>query len=110
MTTKINGVDGRPVAVSAGTPVRRGSDTQSGKQESANPVADVHITDTARTLASIEQSVRELPAVDEKRVAAVQDALRDGRYSVDPQRVADKMLHLELELTNVMSSKAPAEA
>jgi negative regulator of flagellin synthesis FlgM len=58
----------------------------------------VQLTGTARSLASIEQGLQALPAIDEQRVAAVRQRLERGEYKVDPQRVADRMLHLESDL------------
>ena len=57
------------------------------------------ITGAARGLAAIEESLRELPAVDELRVAAVKQRLQDGSYQIDPQRVADRLLRMESDLS-----------
>lgn len=101
MANKIDGVDVRPVRVSAGPTVRKVEDSAAGKAGSSaepKPGEDVQITSTARSLASIEQSVRDLPAIDEKRVAEIQRRLENGDYTVDPQRIADKLLRLETEM------------
>jgi negative regulator of flagellin synthesis FlgM len=58
----------------------------------------VQLTGAARQLATIEQSLRDMPAIDEARIAAVKQRLDSGTYKVDPQRVADRLLHLEQEL------------
>jgi flagellar biosynthesis anti-sigma factor FlgM len=39
-----------------------------------------------------------LPVVNESRVDAVRRAMDEGRYHIDPQRVADKMLRFEVDL------------
>ena len=59
---------------------------------------DVHLTGASRQLAAMEQSLRELPAVDEVRVAVVRQRLSGGEYKVDPQRIADRLLGLERDL------------
>ena len=64
------------------------------------PVApsNIDVSDTARTLAALESHIGTLPVVNESRVDAVRRAVDDGRYHVDPQRVADKMLRFEVDL------------
>jgi negative regulator of flagellin synthesis FlgM len=98
VSNKINGLENRPVQVSSGTAARPVAGRSAAPANATTPVEDLHITDTARTLVSLEQSVKQMPAVDEKKVSLVRDALRDGNYKVDAQRVADKLLRLEQEL------------
>jgi negative regulator of flagellin synthesis FlgM len=99
VSNKINGLENRPVAVSPGTSTRPVGGRENSQAGATLPVEDLHITDTARTLASLEQSVKQMPAVDEKKIAMVRDSLRDGNYKIDPQRVADKLLRMEQELS-----------
>ncbi|HJS91836.1 MAG TPA: flagellar biosynthesis anti-sigma factor FlgM [Steroidobacteraceae bacterium] len=63
-----------------------------------SPKGDVHITDSASQLASLEQTLRSLPAVDPVRVAQLQAAIEQGGYTVQPQHVADQLLQLEQAL------------
>ena len=102
MSNKIDGLEVRPVRVSAGTAVRKTEDSAAGKAGSgaASP-GNVHITSTARSLASLEQSIMELPAIDQQRVDEVQARLASGQYAVDPQRVADGLLRLEGDLRSL---------
>jgi negative regulator of flagellin synthesis FlgM len=99
VSSKINGLENRPVAVSPGTSARPVDARGTNQPGATPPLTDLHITDTARTLASLEQSVKQMPAVDEKKVAMVRDSLRDGNYKIDPQRVADRLLRMEQELS-----------
>jgi negative regulator of flagellin synthesis FlgM len=55
----------------------------------------VQITGTARQLANLEQTVRDLPAVNETRVAQVRSAIEQGTYVVRPQHIADQLLQVE---------------
>lgn len=97
--SKINSVETKPVRVAPGAPVQKRLDQAAPTAESsAEAGSDVQLTGTARGLASIEQSLQALPAIDERRVAAVKQRLERGDYKVDPQRVADRMLHLESDL------------
>ncbi|HXC60716.1 MAG TPA: flagellar biosynthesis anti-sigma factor FlgM [Steroidobacteraceae bacterium] len=97
--TKVNGVDSKPVRVASAGAVHKRLEQSAGKAgSSAAAESDVHLTGASRNLAAIEQSLRELPAVDELRVSTVRQRLASGDYKVDPQRVADRMLSMERDL------------
>jgi len=99
MANKISGIDGRPVQVGGGAPVSRVRDTTDGrKAETTGTTSNIDVSDTARTLAALEEQIAGLPVVSESRVDAVRRALDEGRYHVDAQRVADKMLRFEGDL------------
>ncbi len=99
MPTKISSMETKPVRVAPGAPVHKRLAQAAGTPEgSSGATSDVQLTGTARSLASIEQGLHTLPAIDEQRVAAVRQRLERGEYKVDPQRVADRMLHLESDL------------
>ena len=100
MANKISGIDGRPVQVGGGAPVSRARDAtaEGRKTDSTGSPSNIDVSDTARTLATLEQHIAGLPVVSESRVDAVRRALDEGRYHVDAQRVADKMLRFEGDL------------
>ena len=100
MANKISGIDGRPVQVGGGAPVSRVRDaTSEGKKaDSTGSASNIDVSDTARTLAALESHIGTLPVVNESRVDAVRRAVDDGRYHVDPQRVAEKMMRFEVDL------------
>ena len=100
MANKISGIDGRPVQVGGGAPVSKVRDTTDGrgKTETSTPVSNIDVSDTARTLAALEEHIGNMPVVNESRVEAVRRALDEGRYHVDAQRVADKMMRFEGDL------------
>ena len=100
MPTKISSMETKPVRVAPGAPVHKRLDQAAATTESSYEAAsDVQLTGTARSLASIEQGLHAMPAIDEQRVAAVRQRLESGDYKIDPQRIADKMLHLESDLS-----------
>ena len=68
------------------------------KADTTGAVSNIDVSDTARTLAALENHIGKLPVVNESRVDAVRRAMDEGRYHVDPQRVADKMLRFEVDL------------
>jgi negative regulator of flagellin synthesis FlgM len=95
LTTNVTA--GRPSAV---TPVR---DAVTGGGNAAPPAAtgEVHITDTATTMASIEQSLRDSPAVDSAKVAQLQSAIEQGTYQVNPEHVATQLMQMERALAGL---------
>jgi len=66
--------------------------------ELPNNSGDVHITDTAARLALLEPALREAPAVDAARVAAIRSAIEAGTYKVEPEQVATGLLQVEQAL------------
>ncbi len=102
MATKIGGFDSGPVQVSTGRAVKRaGVSDGAAKSGSPSSTSDTQITDSARTLAALEQTVRDLPAIDEAHVQQVTARLADGSYQIDAERVADKLLRSEQDLADL---------
>ncbi len=58
----------------------------------------VELSDGARALRAAAANVGDLPAVDAARVDAIRRAIAEGRYHVDPVRLAQKFLELENDL------------
>jgi flagellar biosynthesis anti-sigma factor FlgM len=51
--------------------------------------------DASLRLAHLHEAAAAAPAIDEQKVARVSDAVQSGRYTVDPYRVAVKLLAME---------------
>lgn len=100
MSSKIDAVAGsRSASPGAERISRRSQASTDGAATEASAGTDsVHITDTASQLASLEQAVRDLPAVDEARVATLRSAIEQGTYTVQPGQVADQLMDLEQSL------------
>ena len=103
MPNKISGLSGDPAAsIGASRAAEKTRDPVTGgpsaPADSALATADVHITGSASQLASLEQAVRNLPAVDPVRVAQFQLAIEQGTYTVQPQHVADQLMQFEQSL------------
>ncbi|MGH8219268.1 MAG: flagellar biosynthesis anti-sigma factor FlgM [Steroidobacteraceae bacterium] len=103
MGSNISAVEGdRPTPVDTGR-VTAGSHGGSGGAAPAAPeTTSVHITETAGQLATLEQAVRQMPAVDDSRVAAVRTAIEQGTYTVSPEDIADHLLQLEQSLESLV--------
>jgi negative regulator of flagellin synthesis FlgM len=99
--TKINGYQNRPIQLTVDKTVSRSSEPAASAPQAAvagNATA-VNITGQAKQLAALEQALQSLPAVNEARVAEIRTAIQEGRYQVDPERIADKLLRMERELS-----------
>jgi negative regulator of flagellin synthesis FlgM len=58
----------------------------------------VVLTDMAARMKSLEQKLAKQPEVDQAHVSRVRDAIKRGEYSVNPDRVADKMMGFERDM------------
>lgn len=54
----------------------------------------------APSLQKALQASSTAPVVNENRVATIKAAIEAGTYQINPDRVADKMMHLEKAITN----------
>jgi negative regulator of flagellin synthesis FlgM len=99
VSSKISGTENRGTgAVGAGRPVGRVRDV-TGEPKTGDPQSnEVHITGTARQLVELEQMVKDMPAVDEAKVAALSAAIENGTYKVSADKVADSLLQIEQAL------------
>ncbi|MEB0207481.1 flagellar biosynthesis anti-sigma factor FlgM [Pseudomonas sp. CCC3.1] len=57
----------------------------------------VHLSPEAQQLQKVSDSLRDQPVVDKNRVAELKQAIADGSYKVDSNKVASKLLNMEAE-------------
>ena len=68
----------------------------SAASASATQTGDtVTLTNSARSLQKIEETVAKAPVVNAAKVAAVKQAINSGNYQIDAGRIADKLLQFE---------------
>lgn len=104
MGTNISGVEGdrpAPVGGRVTTSAQTGTGSSGGTASAVTEPSSVHITATAGQLATLEQVVRGMPAVDEARVTAVRTAIEEGTYTVSPDDIADHLMQLEQSLESL---------
>lgn len=99
MSIDINGIG------SSQTPTRVNSSADDAKpaQAKAN-TADtgrsstsdtVSLSDSAKQLGKLENTVSASPVIDTQRVEAVKQAIQNGEYEIDPVKVASKLMQFE---------------
>ena len=112
MSSKIGGVDGSSptAAIGAGRALQRPQDAATGgaqsSADSGGNAESVQITGTARQLASLEQTVRDLPAVNEAKVAQISSAIEQGTYTVNSRHIADQLVQMDKELARLPNANS----
>lgn len=80
--TSATGKTDAPASISAPADVKRTGET-------------VHLSSEAQKLQTITDKLRDQPIVNSARVAELKQAIANGTYTVDSNRVASKMLNFE---------------
>ena len=100
MPNEINGLRGShpPPVSDRGKPGSTNTESSSGgapRNQTAGTGDQVSLTPTALRLHGAEQRLANQPVVDEARVEAIRQAIAEGSYQVNAERVAEKLLDLE---------------
>ncbi|WP_456417492.1 flagellar biosynthesis anti-sigma factor FlgM [Thiolapillus sp.] len=103
MPIDINGLSNAQAPRSGDSSQIKGSANESASiQQDAtgkSSVSDtVSLSETAIRLGQIGVAVENQPVVDTKRVEQVKQAIMDGSYSVDPVRIAERMMEFDMAL------------
>ncbi|MDT8404496.1 flagellar biosynthesis anti-sigma factor FlgM [Sulfuriflexus sp.] len=105
MAIEITGQNGNGKILSSRTErpegnVSRDEATAAQQETGRSSTADtVSLTNTSAQLRSLENTLAELPVVDSQRVESIKQALADGSYEIDAQRIADKLISFESSLS-----------
>ncbi|MBE4590269.1 flagellar biosynthesis anti-sigma factor FlgM [Vibrio navarrensis] len=67
-----------------------------------SPVAQdaVSLSQQSRDIGQLHQDMAAKPAFDAAKVAAIKEAIANGSYKVDPEKLADNMMKFENELAD----------
>jgi negative regulator of flagellin synthesis FlgM len=101
VTNKISGYSTtEPVAPvkgsNSGTVVAEKSQNGPAASASSTQAADqVTLTNSARSLQKIEETIAKTPVVNTDKVASIKLQINSGTYQIDSGRVADKLLNFE---------------
>ncbi len=68
--------------------------------------AEVDITPAAQLMAGLEQQLAGTPDIDQSRVDSISQALSNGSYQIDAQRIADGLL--SAQKVDAQASAGPA--
>ena len=99
MVNKIDGVSGqRPPAANPSQSARAERGEADRSSAPASTSEQLSLTSSAQLLKELSEAVAASPEVDKGRIEAIRQAIADGSYDVDAQRIADKLLRLEDQL------------
>jgi len=68
------------------------AETPAKKQTVAQPGAKVSLSPQARELIKAQQALATLPDISEDKVAAIKTRIDEGRYHIDSEGIAAKMI------------------
>ena len=103
MSIDINGISSPKVhAPTDDTQLKQSVEQQPAKSDTGqSSVADtVSLSDNAVQLGKVDNVAVAAPVVDTKRVEAMKQAISDGSYEVNTEKVADKLMQFESILTS----------
>jgi negative regulator of flagellin synthesis FlgM len=86
-------VERRPVGSSSDRSVRDGGASHGASTAGASDT--VLLTETAAKLRRLEEALADIPVINAEQVDAIRDAIAEGRYEIDPGRIAERLIQLE---------------
>lgn len=98
MVIDIQRSNGTPVPPSTNRSTAAQAPIDTAAAQPAAPVKSgepVRLSAEAQQLQQVTDQLRSQPSVDHERVAQIKQAIADGSYQVDSQRVASKLLGFE---------------
>ncbi|MGX9417158.1 flagellar biosynthesis anti-sigma factor FlgM [Vibrio sp. RC27] len=76
--------------------------TESPESQSGSSVKDaVSISDQGKAIGQMSSQLAATPAFDNSKVQAIKEAIANGSYVVDAEKLADNMIRFENELGDV---------
>ena len=103
MSIKIKGASsklnqtGSSQSISTGKNAKSKSATSTGISSNDS----VELTETASRLQQIEQTLSNIPIIDDARVENVSQSIKNGQYKIDNEKIADRIINSETALSEV---------
>ena len=100
MVKEIDGIPGqRPQVTGAQQNTRSAQGRVDDSRPSSSANTDqVSLTSSVQLLKELGEAVAASSDTDQRRVAAIRQALAEGQYDVDASRIADKLISLDEQL------------
>ncbi|MDB1123274.1 flagellar biosynthesis anti-sigma factor FlgM [Vibrio algarum] len=75
-----------------------GSSNSDSVKESRGSKDSVSLSQQGKAIGQLHQDMASQPSFDSAKVAAIKEAIANGSYRVDPEKLADNMMKFENEL------------
>ena len=85
--------------VSGTSLVENKSDKSAGTSGGGSSSDTVTFTTTASEMLKLEESLANIPDIDNSRVAAIKASIAEGKYEINPEKIVDSLLSIEKDLT-----------
>ncbi|EGQ7849919.1 flagellar biosynthesis anti-sigma factor FlgM [Vibrio parahaemolyticus] len=92
---------GQMMSTTSRAPARNDSSATSSATESNKAPAQqdaVSLSQQSKAVSKLQKDMAASPAYDSAKVAAIKEAIANGSYRVDPEKLADNMIKFENEL------------
>ncbi|MBW3696342.1 flagellar biosynthesis anti-sigma factor FlgM [Vibrio sp. T187] len=93
---------GQTLTTTSRSPSRADSNTQTTSSDTAAKSPSnkdaVSLSQQGKAIGQLHQDMASQPSFDSAKVAAIKEAIANGSYTVDPEKLADNMIKFEDEL------------
>ncbi|AXY01655.1 flagellar biosynthesis anti-sigma factor FlgM [Vibrio alfacsensis] len=91
---------GQMMTTTSRAPARNDSSASSATESKRAPAQQdaVSLSQQGKAVSKLQQDMAASPAYDTAKVAAIKEAIANGSYKVDPEKLADNIIKFENEL------------
>ncbi|EOX3944087.1 flagellar biosynthesis anti-sigma factor FlgM [Vibrio alginolyticus] len=91
---------GQMMTTTSSAPARNDSNATSTTESKKAPAQQdaVSLSQQSKAVSKLQKDMAASPAYDSAKVAAIKEAITNGSYKVDPEKLADNMIKFENEL------------
>ncbi|MCA0935684.1 flagellar biosynthesis anti-sigma factor FlgM [Vibrio alginolyticus] len=93
---------GQMMTTNSRAPARKDSNATSAAESQKTPTQQdaVSLSQQGKAVSKLQKDMAASPAYDNAKVAAIKEAIANGSYKVDPEKLADSMIRFENELNS----------